>query len=283
MKRPGIAAVKVLTVVALSLLLSGCLKLNMDLTVSSDNKVSGTVIFAVNKQILQATGQTADQLLSGNPIASPSAQGVTTEPYDDGTFVGQKVTFDSAPLSEFGSAASGSDALQILREGDQFKVSGAMDLSSSTQQTGDPQMDQLIQQAMQTADIRLSITFPGGIISSNGKVDGNTVTWEPKIGARTELTAVASAKSSSSSPLILILIGAGVLVVLVVGAFAMSRRGKKGGETAPVAEPPVAEPPAVEPPAEAMPLAIEPPAGEAMPPAVEPPAGEALPPPPAAG
>ncbi len=225
---------------------------------------------------MDATGQTSDQLLSGNPIVSPGAQGVKTEPYDDGTFVGQKVTFDSAPLSEFGSAASGSDALQIVREGDQFKVSGAMDLSSSTQQTGDPQMDQLIQQAMQTADIRLSITFPGEIISSNGKVDGNTVTWEPKIGARTDLTAVASAKSSSSSSLMFILIGAGVLIVLVVGAFAMSRRGKKGGEAAPVAAPLAVEPPAVEPPA------VTTPSAEVVPPA-EPPAGETLPPPPAEG
>ncbi len=260
--------------VALSLLLSSCLKVNMDLTVSSDNKVSGTVIFAVDKSVLQATGQTADQLLSGNPLASPGAQGVTTAPYEDDTFIGQKITLDAEPLSQFASDSSGSDALQIVREGDQFKVTGVMDLSNTSQGTGNPQMDQLIQQAMQTADIQISITFPGEIASSNGTVDGNTVTWKPKIGERTEITAVASAKSSSSFPILWIAIGAAVLVVLIGGGFAMSRRGKKGGEV-PAASPTpaVTETPA---PSEAPP---------AMPPAPEAPPTEPPPPlpPPAAG
>lgn len=232
MKNKGSVAVKVLGLVAMALLLSSCLKLNMDLTVSSKNTVSGTVIFAVDKQLLQASGQTASQVFQ-SPVVSPGTQGVTTSAYDDGKYVGQKIVFDGVPVSQF-SGASAED-LKIVREGDQFKVSGVLDLSGSSQQTGNPQWDQMLQQAMKTADIHITMTFPGNVISSNGKVDGNSVTWEPKIGERTEIQAVASAIPSSSFPWLWIAIGAAVVVVLlaVVLGVAARRRGKKAAEVPP--------------------------------------------------
>jgi hypothetical protein len=281
MKRMRSLAVRLLAVAAIALLLPGCLKLNMDLSVSSDNTVSGKVIFAVDKQLLQATGQSVDEVIGENPIASPGEKGVTTTPYEDDTFVGQTVTFDAVPIPQFGGVES-SDTLQIVREGDQFKVTGVMDLSTGTS-TGDPQLDQMLQEALKTADIRITMTFPGEVVSSNGSIDGNSVTWEPKIGERTEIQAVAKATGGSSFPWLLIVIAAVVVLVVVVVVFVLSARGKKGavapeeaatggfGEAPPAA----AETPAAETP----PLAIEtpPPAFETPPPAVETPP----PPPPA--
>lgn len=230
MKRKRSVAVKVLGVVAMALLLSSCLKLNMDLTVSSNNTVSGTVIFAVDKQLLQASGQTVDQVFA-SPIVSPGTQGATTAPYDDGKYVGQKVTFDAVSLSQFSGSGSPTD-LKIVREGDQFKVSGVLDLSGATQGTGGA----IAQQALGTADIWVKMTFPGNIISSNGKVDGNSVTWEPKFGERTDIQAVASAiPSSSSFPWLWIAIAAAAVVVLLAAVLAVTarRRGKKGAEAPP--------------------------------------------------
>jgi len=229
LKRKRSVAVKVLGVVAMALLLSSCLKLNMDLTVSSNNTVSGTVIFAMDKQLLEATGQTVDQVLQ-SPIVSPGTQGVTTAPYDDGKYVGQEVTFAAVSITQFSGA--GADELKIVREGDQFKVSGVLDLSGGTQGTGGG----IPAGTLGTADIWVKMTFPGNIISSNGKVDGNSVTWEPKVGERAELQAVASAiPSSSSFPWLWIGIAVAAVVVLlaVVLAVTARRRGKKGAEAPP--------------------------------------------------
>jgi cobalamin biosynthesis Mg chelatase CobN len=247
-------AVKLLGLAAMALLLSSCLKLNMDLTVSSKNTVSGTVIFAVDKQLLQASGQTVDQVLQ-SPVVSPGTKGVTTSPYDDGKYVGQEIVFDAVPLSQFAGASA--EDLKIVREGDEFKVSGVLDLSSATPTTtGNPQVDQIAQQAMKTADLHITMTFPGSVTSSNGKVDGNSVTWEPKIGERTEIRAVASAIPSSSFPWLWIAIGAAAVVVLLVVALwiAARRRGEKGvevpaavGAAATGAAPSVSEAPAVGP------------------------------------
>jgi len=278
MKRKVSVAVKALAVVAMALLLSSCLKLNMDLTVSSDNTVSGTVIFAVDKQLLEATGQTADQVIGENPLASPGA-GVTTSSYDDGKYVGQKVTFDAVPITQFSGA--GAEDLKIVREGDEFKVSGVLDLSGAMEGSGDAQPDQIAQQALGTADVRITMAFPGDVISSNGKVDGNTVTWEPKVGERTEIQAVASAIASSSFPWLWIAIGgAAVVVLLAIGiGVAARRRGKKGGEAPAAGEPvaaegapaPVVEAPPVGPVATGGPDAGTP--GETLPP-LPPPPGE---------
>ena len=51
------------TVAALSMALAGCLKLDMALTVSPDDTVDGQLVFAVNKDLLELTGQSIDDLL----------------------------------------------------------------------------------------------------------------------------------------------------------------------------------------------------------------------------
>ncbi|MGZ4149814.1 MAG: hypothetical protein ACXVQJ_07230, partial [Actinomycetota bacterium] len=53
---------RVLALVALALLLSGCLKLDEHLTLKPDNTVDGTVTFGVSKQLIQMTGQSASDV-----------------------------------------------------------------------------------------------------------------------------------------------------------------------------------------------------------------------------
>jgi hypothetical protein len=263
MKRIGSIAAKVVAVVAMVLLLSGCMKLNMDLNVSSDNTVSGTMIFAVDKQILEAYGQSFDDLMGETPIPTPSAGNVTTSPYEDDEFVGQEIKYEGVQLSEF-SDTQDAESLQIVRDGDQFKVSGVLDLSSATANTGDDALDEMLQQALESADISIKMTFPGDVVSSNGEIDGNVVTWAPKIGERTEISAVASAiPKKSSTPWLWIAIGGVVALAAISAGIMMAGRGKKGGEAAaPVEAVPPSEPPAV---AES-PAPYEEPTAETLPP-----------------
>jgi hypothetical protein len=238
MRRVGAAVARSAAVVAIALLLSSCIKLDMELTVSAGNTVSGTAIVGVDKQILSAFGQTPDQVFGKDTLAPVGTPGVTTSNYEDDMFIGQKITFVDTPISAL-SASQDQDSLRIVRDGDVFRVTGALDMSNTS---GDPSNDQLIQQAMSTAEIEISITFPGTVTSSNGAIDGNTVSWKPAVGKRTELSAVASAIASGSSPVIWIVVGVAAVAVLGGGVLVMRRR-----------KPPVAVPPEADASADAAP------------------------------
>ncbi|MGZ8630656.1 MAG: LppM family (lipo)protein [Actinomycetota bacterium] len=237
---------------ALTLLLTGCLKLDMALTVSPEDTVDGELVFAVNKELLELTGQTVDDFLGGTAVPS-DVEGATQEPYEDDKFVGTKVIFESVALAEL-QQGSDPDSLSIVREGDRFEVTGELDLSTAGEDLqGDPFEGQ-VTEAFDTAELRIAITFPGEIIETNGQVDGTTVTWEPKFGERTELTAVASASgdgaeaaeggdgagaseasggdSSSGNTLLYVILGLVVIGGLAALYFALRRRGGSTPEAA---------------------------------------------------
>jgi len=278
-------------VAALALLLTGCLKLDMDLQIQTDDTVNGSVIFAVSKDVLELTGGSAEDLLGSDTPFPTDTEGVTTEDYDDGEFVGKEFKFDGLPISEFSDPAD-PESLQITHEGDTFVISGVLDLAQGTSGATGATGGTGAAAFFESAEIRVAITFPGEVISSNGTESGNTVTWEPKFGERLEISATGSAIASggSSSTLLYVLIGVGVIVVIAIIAFVMMSRKKKGPEAqvAAVVEgtvvPPAAVPPAVttEMPPSTVPEVMPPPAapgtgagedGGAMPP----------PPPPSSG
>ena len=77
----------------LTLLLAGCLKLDMDITLSPDDTVDGEVVFAVNKEMLELTGQNIDDML-GDTAVPDDVEGATSEPYEDERFAGTRVVFE---------------------------------------------------------------------------------------------------------------------------------------------------------------------------------------------
>jgi hypothetical protein len=292
MSRRARTAWRIGAFVALVFLMTGCIKLNMNLGINSDDTVSGTVEFGVQKELLDLTGQNVEDLLGSDAPFPSNAPGVTVEPFDDGEFAGQQFIFEDLPIEEFNSGgiagASGAtsvagagDTLQIAREGDTFVVTGLLDLSSGLSGVTGPFGGTGGAQFFESADIKIAITFPGEVLEApGGEIDGNTVTYVPEFGERLEINATGSAVdngeaadvvggSDSFLPLILI-IGAIVLVLLIVfllvvrsrrnrvGAEAPSGFGESGSAAAPVAASPGA-PTDAPPPAPTMPPAPPPP------------------------
>jgi hypothetical protein len=216
------AALRPLAYGTIALLLAGCVKVDMDLEVSPDNTVSGQAILAVDQSLVELSGQSADQLFQDLDL-SDLPEGATVEPYEGDGFVGQQVNFDDVALSEFtgGETLSASgEELSITRVGDEFHVAGRLDMSGTEFSGG-----QVPQQFLDTFEIRIAITFPGPVESSTGSVDGNTVTWEPRIGQNTEIRAVASAIPSGGSPWLLIaLVAVGALILGAVLFLLVGRR-----------------------------------------------------------
>ena len=92
--------------------LSGCMKVDVDLKLKSNNTVDGTMILAINSSLAQLAGQDpkalADELNKGVLEGDNPPKSARTEAYSDGTFVGTKITFLDEPITTFqgGSALS---------------------------------------------------------------------------------------------------------------------------------------------------------------------------------
>jgi hypothetical protein len=283
--------------VALALLLTGCIKLNMNLVLNSNDTVSGRVQFGVQKELLELTGQSAEDLLGDVPLPS-DAPGVTTEPFEDEEYAGQQFNFESVPIERFNqgvavatgatglSGVPDSDQLSITREGDTFVVAGVLDLSGGSVTGVTNPFGGSGAELLESADIRISITFPGDVIEANGQIDGNTVTYVPRFGDRLEIDATgsalddgdaeAAADGDDGSNLMLILIVVGVVALIAIALFLIlrSRRGGGGGDAGFGEAPPPTTPETATPPPGAP--------TDAPPPAPAPPMPPAAPPPPPA-
>lgn len=222
---------------ALTVLLAGCFKIDMDLTVEADDTVDGTMILAIQSSAGELFGMTEDQLrdeLEGSVDDLPD--GATSEPYDEGDFVGTRVTFAGTPLNEFRGV---DEELSIVHEDGTYIVTGAFDLTS------DEAIPPEAEPFLSSAEVQLKITFPGDVISSNGEVSGRTVTWNPQLGEVNEIEAEAEDSTGGGGvpgwlwPLFgLAAIGAAALVFLNM----RRQQPAVDADGEPVAEEPAPEP-----------------------------------------
>ena len=222
---------------AFALLLTGCFKVNMDVEVSPENTVSGTAIIAVDESLLTLSGQSADQLFKDMDLSDLPA-GATTDRYQEDGFIGQEITFNDVPLTAFtgnntlsGAGTGSGDQLNIVRQGDEFRVTGAFDMSGPEfTGAGVPK------RFLESFEFKISITFPGEVKSATGGIDGRTVTWEPAFGENTRIEAVASAIPAASSPILMILLIVAGALVLGAIAFMLTRRKTPAPATGPIDE-----------------------------------------------
>lgn len=264
------------------LLLTGCVKLDVDLTVGSDDKVSGSYIIGIDKSLLQFTGQDGDALYEQitsdfDPTDAPAGATVSTEKYEDDTFVGARIKIENVPISEMndvgaGTTDAGSNDFTVTHEGDVYKFHATID-TSSDQESSVSVPDSVTS----SAEIRIKMTFPGEVTETNGNKDGNSVTWQPQLGEPADLTATAKDSGggggggeSSNTWLIVLAVVLGLAVVIALLVFLLTR-GRKGTPPPRVEEPvPVGPPPG---------LGTLAPPDAPVPPAPPPAPGSPLPPP----
>jgi hypothetical protein len=209
--------------------LTGCMKMDMQFDLQSDDTVDGTMIVAVSTELAELTGQSpedlADQMTSEMVPLDEGEGEWSTEPYDDGEFVGSEITFEGAPLASMAEGAT-DESLSIVRDGDEFVVSGEMDLTDTTGSAEDPMFAGM----MDSFDIRIAVSFPGAVSEHNGELSGNTVTWVPVFGEVLEISARGSAiEGGGGSGLPWLLIGGiavGLLVILGLVLFFVLRSRK---------------------------------------------------------
>lgn len=173
----------------------------MALTLNEDDTFDGSVVMAFSDELATSMGSDPQELWDqmGSEMESELPEGATQEPYAQDGYTGTKITYADQPISQLSSA--GADSISVTREGDEYVVSGSMDMTGEefNPDTGDATSDQLTQQMMDSLDIKISITFPGEVAESNGEIDGNTVTWTPVVGETNEMTARGSAVAGGAA------------------------------------------------------------------------------------
>ena len=208
-------------VVALALLLSGCIKFDTDIELKSDNTIDGSVIVGISDEFADLPGFDTSDLLPEAPEA-PSAGSIDVEPYAAEGFIGTRLVFTGVPIEEFSTGTADADSLNIVRDGDVFRVSGSFDTTSGLGGEGGaetppgetlpedglpedfpsefPGLEDFDPSALIGAEIRIQVTFPGEVISTNGTVEGKTVTWTPTLGDEEPLEAVGQATADPLGP-----------------------------------------------------------------------------------
>jgi hypothetical protein len=230
-----------------ALLLTGCFRFEADLTVQDDDTLDGTLTIAVDEELasfLPGGVETLRQILTGTLSgAGLDAGNIDVAPFEDDGLVGETVTLQDVPLPQ-GDTGFVPGSFSIVHEGDEYRLDGFFDLSPATLPvvplpTGAPD----VAEALEDAEVRLAVAFPGRVVSANGDIDGCAVSWEPPIGEQVTVEAVAEDSGSCRVGLrwwSWLLFGLAALVVAggVVAIVRVLQAEKKGKQPPPPPPPP---------------------------------------------
>lgn len=190
------------------LLMTGCMKIEIDVSVHEDDTVSGTVVMAISKQVTRAS-----EIVEQMRAAVQTSDQVKVEPYEDDGHLGYRVTYDRVSLTQFNrgtSVPTGRATGPGLRRDGDFFVLGEPNAAI------DPALEELPIQPI----YRMKLTFPGAVVESNGTANGNAVEWN-------DMSVAPYAKAHARGSLLVpLLVGLGIALVvaaLVVVAVIMVR------------------------------------------------------------
>ncbi|TDE99080.1 hypothetical protein EXU48_02555 [Occultella glacieicola] len=151
-------------------LLTGCLKIDGDIRINTDDTISGEVLVAFSTAWAISQGEDPEGLVDTieDELTAAPDSGVTGERYDDGEFSGMQLTLTEVPIDRVRSATS--DVLRIERVGGNYEVTG--DFSELDPTIGGELPSEV------PWSVHLSVTFPNGVTEHDGTLSGDTVTWE---------------------------------------------------------------------------------------------------------
>ncbi|MFI9505568.1 LppM family (lipo)protein [Nocardia sp. NPDC052566] len=170
-------AAAVLLTALLAPLLAGCLRVQVSMGVSSNDRVSGRIV---------AAAVPADPKDKGPQLKQPEALAgkMRVEPYSQDGYVGSQVFFEDLSFGEvqqlggLSEQTQGMFSLQFQRAGDLVSMTGRVDLKSLPPHG---------------SDVQFTIAFPSRVAKTNGnREDDSTVSWKLPPGDVSTLRAEVS-------------------------------------------------------------------------------------------
>ena len=207
-----------IVVVACLIGLTGCVKIDGDLKVGSNETVSGSMKIGVDKQLLQSSGQSLDKIRQEieSSIKSSATEGVTCKSYEDSKYVGSDCTFSNVPFDKMGGASE--DGVGFRKDGDKVTVKVNGGSVGNNLPSGGSQ-----------PEVNLKITMPGKILEHDdgAKVSGRTATYDSldKLG---KISLTSEASSGFPAWALILIIVVLLLVIAAVVFFVLRSRKNKG-------------------------------------------------------
>jgi hypothetical protein len=170
----------------LTLALSGCVRLGVEVDLKPGNEAASAVVLAVEDGFLDQTGQAPDDVIDTltQGQEDPAREAVRTEDFTQDGYTGTRYIYPDVGIGKVGAQVRW--PIEVVRKGDDYLVSGVLDLTEQgLGGRGGASVDNL--------SVTVDITFPGKVETSNGTIDGNTVRWEPPVGETVEISARGSA------------------------------------------------------------------------------------------
>ncbi|HEY3510609.1 hypothetical protein [Kribbella sp. NPDC051137] len=208
-----------LVVVACLVGLTGCVKIDGDLKVGSNETVSGSMKIGVDKQLLQSSGQSLDKIRQEieSSIKSSATEGVSCKSYEDSKYVGSDCNFSNVPFDKMGGASQ--DGIGFRKDGDKVKVSVNAGSIGNNLPAGSGQ-----------PEVNVKITMPGKILEHDdgAKVSGRTATYDSleKLG-KISLTSEAGGGFPGWALILIIVV---VLLAILAAVFFVLRSRKNKGQ-----------------------------------------------------
>lgn len=181
--------------VLVTLALSGCVRLDLQTTLTDHDTADGTLVIAM--------ADDAAALLGGDPadvwaeykdqVVGDVPDTVTEEPYTEDGYTGSRYVFDDEPVATLAKISDGD--LEVAREGDEYVVSGVLDLSKRVEGIEDAP-----EGLLGSVEATVAVTFPGPVTEADGAIDGSTVTWRPDAAQATSLSARGPATAAVVGP-----------------------------------------------------------------------------------
>jgi hypothetical protein len=211
----------------ISLLLTGCVKMDLALEINSDKTVSGTMIYAIS-DALSELGTTSEESDPTTELFDTTAKGVTISDYKQDGYTGTKIVLDRVPMEAFNKDGGDTGGFQIIREENKITLKGELDLSSAdTGEVDDSEWGAALAKSLfATADLDISVKFPVKVISTTGTIseDGRTVSWKPQLGEKVDLTTTVELPTQN---FILGGIIAGILAIVGAVLFVTTKARRK--------------------------------------------------------
>lgn len=159
-------------IMLVGILVSGCLNATVSLSINGQDKVSGEVMIAVPP--------TSDRHSFRLRVPDELSDKVRTSPYRDGEARGSKLEFDELTFDEVErlaaelNRANSRYKLSISRSGSLVEVRGSVDLTPL---------------AETDSEMLVEISAPGEVTTTNGEINAGMVSWHPRPGEVTEISA----------------------------------------------------------------------------------------------
>jgi hypothetical protein len=219
MLRDVAALLRGLALLGVAFALTGCLLADVDLTVTEDRTVEGTLRIAWDRAFLEQIDrdpvEAQQEIL--DDLTDDAPDGMTCEPWEEPVYIGAACELVGVSIDDINQAEAFDQRLTLLEAGDDVVLSAVIDLDEVPTENPD---------LLETFQASVRVSFPGRVIDATGPIDGRTVTWEPQPGERTELLATAELVADSSTPIPVGVIGLVVVIVLLVAGLMLADRAQ---------------------------------------------------------